>query len=186
MPELTNVQQAMCYQALYNALGPVVKANGDGLRGDVDREMRQLYEQTGAKSFKIRVGDTELGTYSVNENKAVPEQPESTKKVLDMVNLGDFNDWFEGEDAQEMIGPYMDERELFMDFCEWYISETGEIPSGVEVREVVIPAVPAKPASYKGGTIRVDKAFQQEVQKRMGDGLAALVAPAAALLPEGE
>ena len=186
MPELTKAQQAMCYQALYNVLGPVVKANGDGLRGEVDREMRQLWESTGAKSFKIRVGDTELGTYSVNENKAVPEQPESTKKVLDMASWKDFIDWTEEADAQEYAWSYMDEHNLFMDFCEWYISWTGEIPPGVEVREVTIPAVPAKPASYKGGTVRVNKDFEKEVKKRMAEGLAALVAPAAALLPEGE
>ena len=45
--------------------------------------------------------------------------------------------------------------------------------------------IPAKPASYKGGTIRVDKGFQSEVQRRMAEGLAALVAPASALLGDG-
>ena len=125
MPELTNVQQAMCYQALYNALGPVVKANGDGLRGDVDREMRQLYEQTGAKSFKIRADGVELGTYSIAENKAVPEREEVEFVIDDDEALGG---WIAAN--PEMV------TDFFMeygggDFMSWLLKEVGELPDGV-------------------------------------------------------
>lgn len=174
--ELTNTQQAMCYQALYNALGPVVKANGDGLRGDVDREMRQLWEQTGAKTFKVRAGDVELGTYSVTESKATPEREEVEFVIEDDEALGG---WIAAN--PEMV------TDFFMeygggDFMSWLLKEVGELPDGVSAR---VTTMPAKPASYKGSTIRVDKAFQAKVQRRMVEGLAALVAPASALLGSG-
>ena len=176
MPELTKAQQAMCYQALYNVLGPVVKANGDGLRGEVDREMRELYEQTGAKSFKIRADGVELGTYSVTENKAVPEHEEVSYELGDEDML---RDWLTCDGADMVADFIIEYGGMFCKYC----ADEGVLPEGV-VRNTV--TVPAQPATYKGGMVKVDKAFQQEVQKRMAEGLAALVAPAAALLPEGE
>ena len=173
--ELTNTQQAMCYQALYNALGPVVKANGDGLRGDVDREMRQLYEQTGAKSFKIRADGVELGTYSIAESKAVPEHDEVDYDLDDRDLL---REWLVGDGADMVFDFIVEHGTAFCEFC----MLDGVLPDGVSAR---VTTMPAKPASYKGGTIRVDKAFQAEVQRRMVEGLAALVAPASALLGSG-
>ena len=65
LAELSRLQQAVAYQALYGALGPVVKAGGDGLRGDVDRELEAIYEQTGAKTYRVQVDGVPLGTYKI-------------------------------------------------------------------------------------------------------------------------
>ena len=175
MAELNNAQQAVCYQALYNVLGPVVKANGDGLRGDVDREMRGIYELTGAKTFKIRADGVELGTYSVTESAAVPEHDEVDYDLCDEDLL---REWLAG-DGSDMALDFIIEHGVA--FCEWCAAD-GIIPDGIAPR---VTRVPAKPASYKGGQIRVDKGFQEQVKMRMNTGLAALVAPASALLPEG-
>lgn len=173
--KLSKLQQAMAYQALYGALGPVVKAGGSGLRGEVDEELRDLYEQTGAKTYKVRVGDVELGTYSIVESAATPAHVDST---LDLVDGDAFDAWLDGGDGRDMAQWFAaDHAEEFAKWC----ASQGVMPDGVERREV---EVPARPASYKGGRIAIDKAFQAEVRQRMADGLAALVSPASALLGE--
>ena len=176
MAELTKLQQAVAYQALYGALGPVVKANGDGLRGEVDRELRALYEQTGAKTYSVQVEGVKLGTYSVVENRAEPERVEVELDLNDAAKLSEWRHTDEGIDlAHEFVTEHL------MEFASWCV-EQGFLPNGVGLREVIVPA---RPASYKGGQIRVDKGFQEQVKMRMNTGLAALVAPASALLPEG-
>lgn len=176
MADLTPLQQAVAYQALYGALGPVVKAGGDGLRGQVDAELKEIYERTGAKTYKVQADGVQLGTYTVTESKAVPEQ---WVDVLDLVDGDAFGEWVNTEDGHHMLRLFAYERQE--EFAQWCF-EQGVMPDGVALREV---KVPARPASYKGGQIRVDKGFQAEVTRRMQEGLAALVAPASALLAEG-
>lgn len=176
MADLTPLQQAVAYQALYGALGPVVKAGGDGLRGQVDAELKEIYERTGAKTYKVQVDGVALGTYTVTESKAVPE---SEKVVYDLVDEGWFTYW--AKENVDMLTEYA--LQQGEGFVRWVVENYGEVPDGVDARTVTIPA---QPASYKGGQIRVDKGFQAEVTRRMQEGLAALVAPASALLAEGE
>lgn len=177
MAELSKLQQAVCYQALYGALGPVVKAGGDGLRGEVDAELKEIYERTGAKTYKVQVDGVALGTYSITESRAVPEQ---WVDVLDLTDGDAFGEWVNTEDGHDMLRLFAFERQE--EFARWCVDQ-GVVPDGVTPREV---RVPAKPASYKGGQIRVDKGFQEQVTRRMREGLAALVAPAGALLGDGE
>lgn len=176
MADLTPLQQAVAYQALYGALGPVVKAGGDGLRGQVDAELKEIYERTGAKTYKVQVDGVQLGTYTVTESKAVPEQ---WVDVIDLTDGDAFDEWVNTEDGHDMLRLFAYEQQE--KFARWCVDQ-GVVPDGVTPREV---KVPAQPASYKGGQIRVDKAFQVEVTRRMQEGLAALVAPASALLAEG-
>ena len=175
MADLTPLQQAVAYQALYGALGPVVKAGGDGLRGQVDAELKEIYERTGAKTYKVQVDGVALGTYTVTESKAVPE---TSRLAFDLEDEDALADWVR-ENVDVVIDYILTDVE---DLAAWLAHHDGEVPDGVAVREVTIPA---QPASYKGGQIRVDKSFQAEVTRRMQEGLAALVAPASALLAEG-
>lgn len=175
MADLTPLQQAVAYQALYGALGPVVKAGGDGLRGQVDAELKEIYERTGAKTYKVQVDGVALGTYTVTESKAVPE---TSRLAFDLEDERMFLLW--AEENGEILAEFA--LQQGEGFAKWMLDNYGEVPDGVAVREVTIPA---QPASYKGGQIRVDKGFQAEVTRRMQEGLAALVAPASALLAEG-
>jgi hypothetical protein len=175
MAELSKLQQAMAYQALYKALGPVVEANGDGLRGEVDRELRDIYEKTGAKTYKVQADGVQLGTYSITESKAVPEHEEV---AYDLVDDAALSEWVRAN--PDVVTDYIVAQGE--PFAAWCVAELGEVPGGVEAHRVTVPA---RPASYKGGAIRVDKAFQAEVARRMDAGLAALVAPAEALLEDG-
>ena len=176
MAELSKLQQAVCYQALYGALGPVVKAGGDGLRGEVDAELKEIYERTGAKTYKVQVDGVPLGTYSITESKAVPEYE---KVVYDLVDEEWFTYW--AKENVDMLTEYA--LQQGEGFARWVVENYGEVPDGIDARKVTVPA---QPASYKGGQIRVDKGFQEQVTRRMREGLAALVAPAGALLGDGE
>ena len=175
MGDLSRLQQAVAYQALYGALGPVVKAGGDGLRGEVDEDLRSIYEQTGAKTYRVVHDGVQMGTYSIVEHRAEPAHSET---VLDLADESAFGGWLDSSEGREMASLYADAQGEA--FARWCVAQ-GVVPDGVAVRTV---EVPAKPPRYKGGQIRVDKAFQAEVARRMEAGLAALVAPASALLGE--
>lgn len=171
MADLSKLQQAMAYQALYGALGPVVKANGDGLRGEVDRELREIWELTGAKTYAVQVDGVRLGTYSVVESKAVPE---SEEVCYDLTDEDALAEWVR-ENPEAVTDYILQNGEGFAD---WSVRWSGELPDGITARTVTVPA---KPASYKGGTIRVDREFQAQVARRMAEGLPALVKPAGEL-----
>lgn len=185
MAELSRLQQAVAYQALYGALGPVVKAGGEGLRGEVDRELREVYEQTGAKTYRVTANGIDMGTYTVVENRPEPEVPEHEETRFALAGRDELMSWLGGEDARDLLVAFCDEEGLLVEFAKWCIATTGELPDGVTASVVTVPGRPAKPASYKGGMIRVDRAFQSEVRRRMQEGVAALVSPAGALLGDG-
>lgn len=162
---MEDMVQLACYQALYNAIGPAVKSQGDGLRGDVDREMRERYETEGVKTSVIARGGVRLGTYTIVENKAQPAHVETSVEVVDMDALMAYEDdaflEFFGDWANRHIG------QIARD----YFAATGELPAGVEVREV---EVPAQPASYRCGQMRVDRQFQDEVRAYVARSVGAL------------
>lgn len=162
---MEDMVQLACYQALYNAIGPAVKSQGDGLRGDIDREMRERYESDGVKTSVVTRGGVRLGTYTIVESKAVPAHVETSVEVADMdalmayeddAFLEFFTDWANGHIA-----------EIARD----YFTATGKLPAGVEVREV---EVPAQPASYRCGQMRVDRQFQDEVRAYVARSVGAL------------
>lgn len=173
--ELSMLQQAVAYQALYGALAPVVKANGDGLRGEVDRELRDIYERTGAKTYAVQADGVKLGTYTVVEAAAVPEHDET---AFDLVDREAFARW--AAENGELLGEYV--ASYGEDFARWLAEEHGEVPDGVSVRT---RHVGAAPATYKGGTIRVDREFQSRVRDALSDGLAALVDPTLGRIGDG-
>lgn len=165
-----------CYQALYNAIGPAVKSQGDGLRGDIDREMRERYEADGVKTSVVTRGGVRLGTYTIVESKAVPAHVETSVEVTDIDALMAceddeflefFTNWANGHIA-----------EIARD----YFTATGELPDGVELRRVEVPAMPA---AYKGGQMRVDRKFQQDMSAYVARSVGALAGGALPML-EGE
>ena len=168
MGELSRLQQAVALQALYAALGPEVKAGGDGLRGQVDRDLEQIYEQTGAKTYKVQAEGMPMGTYSVVESKA---EPARTDWAFDLEDREALAAWLDSEDGRDMACLYA--KQAGEDFARWCHAQ-GVLPGGVAMRKV---EVPAKPAAYKGGQIRVDKAFAAAVRREAMAALPALVSP---------
>lgn len=176
MAELSKLQRAMAFQALYSALAPAVKAGGDGLRGEVDEELRQIYELTGAKTYAVQAGGVKLGTYTVVESAPVPER---TATAYDLTDMDALVHWAGDPANADALREWLwQDGEAFARFC---VESLGVLPDGVAVREAVVPA---RPASYKCGQMRVDAAFQRSVRERLAAALPALVDAAA--LPEAD
>lgn len=163
--DVTDLQAAVAYQALYNKLGVECKVNGDGIRGAVDRELREIYEMTGAKSYSVVRDGVKMGTYSIVEDKAAPA---SEQVVFDLVDREAFAGWLMSEDGIDCMGNYCEEHGE--GFVTWCVQEFGVLPDGVEKRVV---RTPAKPARYKGGKIVVDRGFLASID--LQTGIAALL-----------
>lgn len=157
--EITDLQVAVAYQALYNKLGAECKVNGSGVRGTVDRELKDIYERTGAKSYSVVRDGVKMGTYSIVEDKAKPARE---KMVFDLVDEEAFARWLYTEDGIDFAASFCIEAgEAFVGWC----AEQGAMPDGVVRRTVEVPATPAK---YKGGKIVVDRDFLAAINLRTG------------------
>lgn len=135
-------------QALYNHLGKLVSTKDpDSLRVQADREYKALFEQTGAKSFEVRVNGAKVGTYSIKVSKAKPEEIVKGIEVKDPEALYDNIGFMQIYYLIEFA------RDHSQEFAEWYGVLTGEALEGCEWVEYVTPAT--EPA-YMGGTLKVD------------------------------
>lgn len=146
--ELNDMEQLVVLQSLYNAIGERVSTkNPDSLRAQIDQEYRRLYEQTGSKSFDVKLGGDVVGTYSIRFSK---EKPSEERKVFEVIDTLGLAEWLDKVD-QETITHYV---ALNLErFAEFYFNETGELPDGCDMVPVVTPAVEK---SYIGGLLKVD------------------------------
>lgn len=176
MGGLSRLQEAMAYQALYSALAPVVRAGGDGLRGEVDAELRDIYERTGARSYSVTAGGAKLGTYSIVTGRPTPETEVAS---FDLADADALVRWArDGENAGLLRQWLVQEGEAFARFC---VETGGEVPDGVTMR---VTTVPVRGEEYRGGRMVVDRDFQKVVTARLSEALPALVDAAA--LPEAD
>lgn len=125
-------------QAVYKLAAEQVSTKEPGnLRSEVDAHYRELFEQTGAKSFEIRIGEEKVGTYSVKVTK--PKK----QTVCDCYNPSAYRAWCE---EHGFVKTVIDE-----DAAHAHFLETGEVPDGCNVSQVETPG-----GQYADGSIRVD------------------------------
>lgn len=118
---MKSIEKLAVAQAVYKRIAKHVKTGcPDNLRGEVDAHFMDLYRETGAKSFDIKLGDTSVGSYSIAKKKPKPFMEIDWDKSDE-----DFMDW-----AYENDAILIDD-----DAIRRYIRETGEIPPSVTVRE---------------------------------------------------
>ena len=163
---LSDIERLAVEQALYKVIAQDVDTKTpDNLRGRVNDHYRELYEQTGATGFEVRIAGQKVGTYGFSKVKAQPARKESSVEVVDMDALmawdsDDFNDfisrWIEGNLAT---------------LARAYFEESGELPDGMAVMEYERPAVPA--GIRPNGTLRIDPA---KVAQALGNQLPSTVA----------
>lgn len=163
--ELTPIQQLAVKQALFKVLADDVSTkNPSNLRGEVDGEITDWYRATGAKSFDINFDGYKVGTVSVNVSKEVPEK---STTVYDLVDSSKFYDWMETESGMMAMMDYCFSEAG--EFVQYVLATSGELPDGIEPREVIEPA---RPSSIKGTTLRIDpervsRAFGNELPSTM-------------------
>ncbi len=160
---MRNEEMLAAYQLMYKALGEEVSTSNPGnLRSVVDAEYREVYEQTGAKSFNLRVpSGAKVGTYTVVEN-APKEQTRTTRFVIKDYEA--LAQWLDGECDKDAIFNFAASQ--LTQFAEWYFDTTGELPKGCELHEVISPALLS---TYKNGQIKLDKKMVGEVKRLMSE-----------------
>lgn len=160
MSDMNYPQRLALAQALYKVAGQLVDTkNPDSLRSEVDRIYKNQYEETGSKSFDIKINDVTVATYSIRFSKEEPAQTVHQFEVRDYVALAR---WFSDLDAEELRGYFGKD---LQPFAEYWFSDTGELPDGCGLVEIVKLA---QPKQYMGGTLKVRPEL---FAKAMGDSL---------------
>lgn len=139
------LEQLAIAQAFYNAFGKIVSTGvKDNLRGQVDKMMRDKYENEGAKSFDVRVNGKKVGTYSIIVSKPVHT---TELRVVDHDSFAEWavdNGYAHSEEVTVTNTVFdKDERTILGDSM-----KNGEIPDGCEW------VTTDKDEAYKKGTIR--------------------------------
>ena len=160
------IERLAVEQAVYNAIGADLKTgNPDNLRGEVNGFYLDLYEQTGATGFEVRVNGQKVGTYGFAKVKGQPEREVTELRVVDADALradesDEFGDWLTAWLTDHLP-------ELAVQYC----AETGELLDGVEYVTETIPATPD--TIRPNGTLRVRA---DKVAAALGNALPATIA----------
>ena len=158
MENLNDVERLAIAQTLFKLTGELVDTkNPDSLRGCVDEQYRQLYEQTGAKSYDVELNGQDVGTYSIRFSKPKESETRLSFEVYDYFALAE---WFD-EIPDDVIRHYVSVD--LNQFAEWYFTDTGEMPDGCDIEKIITPATEKQ---YIGGTLKVDP---EKVKSAMGN-----------------
>ena len=160
------IERLAIEQAVYKAIGADVATNDpDNLRGEVNAHYRDLYEQTGATGFEVRLNGQKVGTYGFNKVRGQKAHTERIVTVTDVDALradesDEFNDW---------LSAYVTEH--LSELAVQYAQETGELLDGMAVVEREHPATPD--TIRPNGTLRVKP---EKVAAALGNALPATIA----------
>ena len=161
--QMGEVEWFLFLKMMRDAIGKELDTgNASNMRGQVDAVYRKLWEQTGGKSFEMRMRGNKVATYSVKTTK------ERHKTVYDLEDATAFGDWLFSEDGRQAAQMWADEHPE--QFVKWYVERTGDIPDGVQPRDVTV----SNEGEYNGGM--VSQFRQQEVLRALGDDLPTAVA----------
>lgn len=150
--EQVDIERFALEQALYKYLAERVSTKDpDSDRAMVDEHFLKLYEQTGAKSFEIRIDGQKVGTYSVRVKKGARE-----------LKVAPIDERLYREWAIDHGYVTVDEKAMIAHF-----EATGEEPDGAEIVTI------ATPEHVAGGTVKVD---EEAVAQAFGEKLPARVA----------
>ena len=160
------IERLAVEQAVYNAIGADLKTgNPDNLRGEVNGFYLDLYEQTGATGFEVRVNGQKVGTYGFAKVKGTPERTVTELRVTDHAAMvADESDEFL-EYCSRWLESHLDE--IAVQYC----AETGELLDGMEYVTETIPATPD--TIRPNGTLRVRA---DKVAAALGNALPATIA----------
>lgn len=157
------IERLAIEQAIYNAIGADLKTGvAHNLRGEVNAHYLDLYEQTGATGFEVRVNGEKVGTYGFNKVKGTPARTTSEIRVNDeqAVRADDrdtFSDWLDA-----WLNAHIAELAV------QYATETGELLDGMEVVTVDEPATPD--GIRPSGTLRIKPTFVAQARAALEGG----------------
>ena len=167
MPSIQEqIERLAIEQAVYKVIGADVAANDPGnLRAEVNAYYHDLYEQTGATGFEVRVNGQKIGTYGFSKVRGQKAHTERIVTVTDVDALrADENDGF-----LEYCSGWLEEH--LPELAVQYATETGELLDGMAVVEREHPATPD--TIRPNGTLRVRP---EKVAAALGNALPATIA----------
>ena len=168
---MDKVERLALAQALYKIAGQLVDTkNPDSLRSEVDRYFKAQYDETGSKSFDVKINDDVVGVYSVKFSK---EQPSETRRMMEVRDYIALSQWAASLTAEEILGYFG--RDL-QPLAEWWFAETGELADGCTMAEIVTLA---QPKQYIGGSLKVyPERFAKALGNQLPQGVAGLLGDA--------
>jgi hypothetical protein len=131
---LNPVEKLAIAQAFMNKVGKLTKTGVyDNLRGEVDDYFADVYEETGGKSFDVKLFGKKVGTYSITTSK--PE-PEHTEVSVEVVDAEEFCKWLAafGGSSWKAVMAHLNP------LAEELLKITGELPDGCEAHSWTVPA----------------------------------------------
>ena len=150
-PTLDDVQRLAVEQALYKVLVEDVGTNRPGnLRDRVNDHYLDLYEQTGATGFEVRLNGRKVGTYGFPKTRAQPARQTSTVDVVDMAALLAYEDEDFNQFCEQWVIDHIDVLALA------YFEDTGTLCDGMALVQHETPAQPA--GIRRSGSLRIDPA----------------------------
>jgi hypothetical protein len=163
---MNDIERLAVEQAVYNVIGADLKTGvADNLRGQVNGFYLDLYQQTGATGFEVRLNGQKVGTYGFNRVKGTPERTVTELRVTDMDALRAYDD----ADFYEFCARWV--LDHIGEIAVQYAAKTGELPDGVEY---VTETVPATPDTIRpNGTMRIRP---EKVAAALGNALPATIA----------
>lgn len=166
--EFNKTERLAIAQALYKVCGELVDTkNPDSLRGECDRFYKLQYEQTGSKSFDVKIHDDVVGTYSIRFSKEEPQEVRQQLTIKDYVALAKWFDSLPDDEVKHYVSKDL------QPFAEYWLAETGEMPEGCSMDEIVILA---KPKQYIGGVLKIDPTrVKDAVGNALPQGIAGLL-----------
>ena len=136
---MADVEKLAIAQWAYKKFAGLVSTkDADSLRGQADEAYRELYEQTGAKSYDIKLAGKKVGTYSLK----VAEAKDEPRVIVDDDDM--FARWIYENHLGHLLK--VDQKALDKLFY-----DSGELPDGCIVVNVHTPE------HVSGGTLRIDE-----------------------------
>ena len=160
---MTDIEKLAIAQWAYKKFAGLVSTkDADSLRGQADEAYKELYEQTGAKSYDIKVAGDKVGTYSLKVAKAKDEP----RVIVEDEYM--FARWVDENHLGHLLK--VDQKALDKLFY-----DSGELPDGCTVVNVHTPE------HVSGGTLRID---ERKMDELYAHGL--IAAPVRTMIGGGE
>ena len=142
---MADVEKLAIAQWAYRKFAGLVSTkDADSLRGQADEAYRRLYEQTGAKSYDVKLAGEKVGTYSLKVSKAKDEP----RVIVEDGYM--FARWVYENHLDHLLK--VDQKALDKLFY-----DSGELPDGCTVVNVHTPE------RVSGATLRVDERKMDEL-----------------------
>lgn len=160
---MTDIEKLAIAQWAYKKFAGLVSTKDPGsLRGQADEAYRGLYDQTGAKSYDIKIAGDKVGTYSLKVSKAKDEP----RVIVEDGYM--FARWVYENHLDHLLK--VDQKALDKLFY-----DSGELPDGCTVINVHTTE------HVSGGTLRVD---ERKMDELYAHGL--IAAPVRTMIEGGE